>query len=176
MKASRFLAALAESLPPERLQHDRVTRSEQQIADSQGGIGRPYVVETLLARMLRKGEINTAQWFAGNRFAELFRNAGLDPLKAADMGQRLGGSGDLPHGADRARRQLNDCLDALGGLGSPIGSVAWFVLGCEISLQQWGVREGWGGKRLSHQTASITLIGALGVLARHFGLSRDESA
>lgn len=158
--------------PPERLQHGRVTRAERQVADAHGLIGRPWQAETTLARMLRQREIDAAQWYAGVLFGDLFRIAGMDPLRAADMGQRLGGSGDLPHGAEHARARVNAALDALGGLGSPIGSVAWFVLGCECSLHQWAVREGWGGRRLRHETATVTLCGALAVLANHFGTSR----
>lgn len=172
-RASRFLAALSATLPPERLQHDRVSRSERQIADAHGGIGRPYTVESTLGRMLRHGDINAAQWHAGTLFADLFQEAALDPLRAASLTHTpRGNHSDTPHGSDYARRRVNDALDALGGLASPIGSISWFVLGCELSLNQWAQREGWAGRPLRHETATITLIGALAVLASHFGTSR----
>jgi hypothetical protein len=57
----------------------------------------------------------------------------------------------------------------LGGIGSPTGSCAWFVLGCEHSLRQWAQREGWNGRPLNQHVATGILFGTLGVLVKHFG-------
>src|ERR1700731_4295210 len=45
----------------------------------------------------------------------------------------------------------------------------WHVIGCEWTMREWALREGWGGRPLSQETASGILIGALGVLQAHYG-------
>jgi len=158
---------------PERRQHDRVTRDSETLADIDGAIGLPFRVETLLGRLERHGDITARQRHAGEEFGRLFRIAHLDPLKAADMRADRGSPEGLPtsaHGSDRARRRVLAAIDALGGHGSPCGSAAWFILGCELSVNAWAVREGWGGKPLRPEVAKGTLIGTLGVLAKHFGI------
>jgi len=156
---------------PERLQHDRVTRDAETLADTLGGIGLPYRVESLLGRLERHGDITAGQRHAGEEFGRLFALAHLDPIRAADvLHNDRTGSAAANHGSERARRKVLAALDALGGQGSPCGTCAWFVLGCEFSVRAWAMREGWGGKPLSEPVAKGTLIGTLGVLAKHFGI------
>lgn len=174
MKPSGFLHAIAASFgpTPEREQHSRITRPDDTIADSEGAIGLPWRAETALERMERLGEIGARERQAGEEFHRLFHLANLDPLRASDTvrGERtLAGKGE-PHGSDRARRRVLAALDALGGPSSPCGSAAWFVLGLEFTLTAWARREGWGGRPLRPEVAKGTLLGSLGVLARHFGL------
>ena len=169
-RASRFLAALDASLPPERLTHGRVERSRETVADASGGIGRPYIAEGTLDRMLRRHDITAAQHLAGNTFANWFGLAALDPLRAGDCGQRIGAGGRTTGaGVEHARRRVNGALDALGGLGSPCGACCWYVLGLQLSLAEWARREGWGGKPIRREVAKGCLVGSLGVLVRHFG-------
>lgn len=173
MKPSGCLHALSASLAgptPERQQHDRVSREVETLADSDGNIGLPWRAESALERMERLGDIGPRERHAGEEFGRLFQLAQLDPLKAADVvrGERSAGPAG-PHGAERARRRVSAALDALGGPSSPCGSCAWFVLGLEFTLAAWARREGWGGRPLRHEVAKGTLLGALGVLARHFG-------
>jgi len=156
---------------PSRRQHDRVTRDEEQIADADGAIGQPWRVEGLLARLERHGDIGPRERMAGEEFGRLFHMAALDPLRAADMLHRIptsifGG----PQRSLGARDQINLALDALGGLHSACGTCAWFVLGLGLSMRDWALRQGWGGRPLRPEVAKGTLIGTLGVLARHFGL------
>jgi hypothetical protein len=153
--------------PPERAQHSRVSRSAETMVDADGGIGQPWIAEGTLLRLLRRGEIDAEQWHAGTRFAEAFDAAGLHPLRAAQLVRRIAG-GDLPNGAEHARRIVEGALDALGGIHTPLGSVSWFVLGLDLSLDEWRRREGWAGRALRHETATLALVGALGVLASHF--------
>jgi hypothetical protein len=156
--------------PPERLQHDRIERAAEQIVDAMGVAGAPWRVEGLLGRLERSGAIGARERMAGETFQKCFRLAGMDPLRAAGMAQRTHGSvPDAPLGI-WARERINMALDALGGLGSPCGTACWFVLGCEMSLREWALREGWGGKPIREEVAKGTLVGALGVLARHYGL------
>jgi len=39
-----------------------------------------------------------------------------------------------------------------------------------LSMREWAMREGWGGRPLREEVAKGTLVGALGVLAKHFGV------
>lgn len=168
-------AALAKSrvLEPtrERRRHGRIERVSVQIPDARGEIGQPFRAEGLLALLERRGDISATQRQAGDEFARLFRLASLDPLRAADMGRvPIAGMVGSPHSSEHARRRINDALQALGGHGSPCGSCAWFIVGCELSIKDWAIREGWGGRALDERVAKGTLIGALGVLEAHFGL------
>jgi len=154
---------------PERLTHDRITQATDTIADSDGNIGAPWLVESMLERMQRRGDITAGQRHAGEEFGRLFQLAALDPLRAADVlrGERTGSAAST-HGSERARRHVLLAIDALGGIGSPCGGCAWFVLGCEMSLRQWSLREGWAGKPIREQVAKGILVGTLGILAEHF--------
>ena len=172
-RASRFLAALDACLPPERYQHGRVERMAETIADATGGVGRPYVVEGTLDRMLRAGDISVREHLAGNTFASWFGLAGLDPLRAGDVGQRVDRGCSLSGaGVEHARRQVNAALDACGGLGSPCGSVCWYVLGLQTSLTEWSRRQGWGNRPVRRESAKLILVGTLGVLAVHYRIEK----
>jgi len=153
----------------ERRQHDRITRAVETVPDADGGIGLPWKVETLLGRLNRHGDIGDRERMAGEEFARLFQLAHLDPLRAADvLRDDRTGSAAATHGSERARRRVLGAIDALGGISSPCGGCAWFVLGCEMSLRQWSLREGWANKPIREQVAKGILVGALGMLAEHF--------
>lgn len=167
---SAFLATLADAFgpPAERGRHDRIARAVDTISDGAGFISQPYRAESMLERLERRGDISHRERRGGEEFARLFRRAHHDPLHAADM--LRGSPGQISaHGTEAARRSISASLDALGGLGSPCGSAAWFVLGHELSVRQWAMREGWKGRALRHETATGILRGTLGVLAAHFG-------
>ena len=168
MRASRFLAALDATLPPERLTHGRVERSRETVADASGGIGRPYLAEGLLGMLERRGAIGAAERRAGEEFGRLFALAALDPMRASGIDRRLGRSAYGPHPSEWARGQVNGCLDVLGGLHSAAGSIAWGVLGEQLSLRQWALRQGWSGRPVSPHVATGILIAATGVLRVHF--------
>src|SRR5213079_2182163 len=107
-------------------------------------IGLPWHVESMLARLERRGSITSAERRAGEEFGRLFQLAHLDALVAADLRRQGRSSSATPHGSERARRRIMDALDALGGQQSPCGTCAWFVLGCELSVHAWAMRESWG--------------------------------
>jgi len=167
MRARRPAHAL--DLPPERLKHGRVKRARETMADASGAIGRPYLVENTLDRLLRRGDISNAQHLAGNTFSSLFSLANLDPLRARDLGQRIdAGQRTNGSGVEGARRRVNSALDALGGLGSPCGSACWHILGVQLSIAEWARREGWAQRPIRHESATLVLVGGLSVLAAHF--------
>ena len=151
-----------------REQHEDIVRSKLQIRDSNDAIGAPWVVKGLLARLEASKAIGAPERLAGEHFRDEFARAGLDPLRALDMGKLPGGSHPGHCGNVRAQQRVWEALKALGGISSPMGSCAWFVLGCENSVREWAMREGWNGKPLNQQRAAGLLIGALGVLRAHF--------
>lgn len=157
----------------ERRKHDRVMREVGQIADSAGEIGNPFRAEGMLGRMERRGDIDGRMRQAGEKFQELFWKAHLDPLKAADMGRvaiaGMMGAG-LNHGTERARNQISEAMQVLGGMASPAGSCAWFVLGCDYSIAQFAARMNWRGEQIGPEVAKGILLGVLAVLAVFFGL------
>lgn len=168
-RASRFLAALDACLPVERFQHGRVTRAAETVQDTDGRIGFPFLAEGTLGLLQRKGEISEVQLQAGSEFSRWFYLAALDPLRAGDLAQRLEGKGTYSVAiTEHARRRINAALDALGGLGSPCGSVSWHCLGMQLTIAQWAKREGWSGRPVRHESAKLVLAGALSVLVAHY--------
>jgi hypothetical protein len=162
----------------ERRTHDTVRRSQRQVADSHGSIGRPYEVEGLLQKLERRGDISSEHRQAGELFARLFRRAHLDPLRASSW-LRQGGGPPTPNGAhhtDHAQQKIHDAVTACGGMHSPAGCAAWFVLGVEMSIRDWALREGWNGRALNESVAKGILLGALSVLALHFGVERPKKS
>lgn len=160
----KHLASLVDGPTPERAQHNRVTRDKQTVADAAGNIGLPYRVEDLLGRLERKGDIGHRERTAGDEFGRLFNLAHLDPLRAADMTQPQRPQSSGGHVSERAKHQVYVALNALGGQASISGCCAWFVLGVELSVNQWALRQG-----IRREVAKGTLLATLSVLAGHFG-------
>jgi hypothetical protein len=114
----------------------------------------------------------------GQVFRKLFRTAALDGLRAMPL-IRIPGGGDgltLTEQAHVARRKVAKAMAALGGSGSIAGSCVWHVVGCECSLREWALRQGWGGRPLAPNQSQGVLLAALGVLAGHFGLVKVDLA
>ena len=173
-KAKRKAGAPVEGIAPtdERFARGLVERPAQAIADEAGRPARPYRAVDTLGLMLRKGSISPAMHQAAADFRARFVTAALDPLRAPDLMR-------LPHGVRElspserqaeARKHVWRALQALGGIAAPAGSCLWHVVGCEWTLKDWALREGWGGRPLSQETAAGVLIGALGVLQKLYGL------
>lgn len=163
----------------ERRAHGPVERLEV-IIDAHDQRGRPWVGLDTLARMERAGSIGPEERNAGNTFARHFRQAHLDHLFAADPGRTPviltygPANGREREGSERARRLIYGAIDALGGINSPGGSCAWHVLGCEATLQRWGLMWRWSGRALRHTEAAGVLITALAILKRYYGLSHQS--
>jgi hypothetical protein len=75
-----------------------------------------------------------------------------------------------------ARRRVANAIDALGGHSSPAGSCVWFVVGLEFSVREWAQRQGWAGRTVHGPVGQGILVGALGTLAMHFGLTTRQRA
>ena len=156
----------------ERRRKGDVERLERSIADEEGRPARPFRSVDTLARMLRRGSINAAMHQAGEDFRVVFAAAQLDGLRAPDLARVPQTLRDLEPTARQAeaRKRVWQALKALGGIASPAGSCVWHVVGCEWTLRDWSLREGWGGRPLGEETAAGILVGALGVLQAHYGL------
>ena len=172
-RAKLLKELLDESGPTaERWRRGDVERAAQSIADEEGRPARPFrVVDTLLA-MQRRQSITPAMRQAGEDFRALFAAANLDPLRVPDLARIPQGVREVPLTLRQAeaRKKVWQALQALGGIASPAGSCVWHVIGCEWSVKEWALREGWGGRPLGQETAAGILIGALGVLQAHYGL------
>jgi hypothetical protein len=131
-----------------------------------------------LGRMLRSGTISQEMHDAARDFQAAFIVAQLDPLRAIPI-LRVPGTGREPELGPRqlhARRRVHAAMQALGGISSPAGSCVWHVVGLQRSVQEWAVRQGWGGRPVRHEQAEGILIGALGVLAMPGGRRESRSA
>lgn len=148
------------------------------VDDAQGRVGSPYRVVDILSMLLRNKEIQPWDAEAGEHFRIMFARAHLDPLKAADLSR--GGDGalrDLPERVMMARDEVYAALKALGGNGTPVGAAAWDVLGEGRTLKEFSERMGFApGRPLNPSVAKGLLIGALSVLAAHYGYDPELRA
>jgi hypothetical protein len=148
-------------------------------ADPENGtpVAHRRAVDTL-GMMLTNGTITEQMHDAGARFRALFRSAALDGMSKSVLLRLPGTMGDTlsDHHMD-ARRKIGAALDALGGHDSAAGSCAWHVVGLEMSVREWAMRKGWGGRPVAPPQAQGMLVATLSVLAGHFGLvSRTRAA
>jgi hypothetical protein len=131
--------------------------------------GRALRTVDTLGKMLRAVTIDQAMHDAAKDFQAAFIIAQLDQLRALPI-VRVPGTGHEPDLSERqlyARRRLHEVLQALGGIGSPAGSCVWHVIGCQRSVREWAIRQGWGGRPVDQKEAKGVLVVALGVLATH---------
>lgn len=165
----------ADEIAPtrERIGHGDIERYDHAIADDAGRPVQPFRSVDTLMMMERRRTITPVMRQAGEKFRELFHRASLDALRAADVGRVPSGrylADAMSVSQEQARRKVWAALQPLGGIASPAGSCVWFVVGCEQTVREWAIREGWGGRTVSQKTAAGILIGALGSLVGHFGL------
>jgi hypothetical protein len=157
---------------PERMAQGAVERLPHAIADDDGRPARPYRALDTLGTMLRKGSITAEMHQAGEDFHALFMTAQLDPMRVPDLTRLPQGIHELPMtlAQAEARKQVWLALKSLGGMSAPAGSCVWHVVGCEWTLKDWALRQGWNRRSISQEIASGILVGSLGVLQAYFGL------
>ena len=130
-----------------------------------------------LGMMLTNGTITPQMHEAGAIFRALFRSAALDGIATSQMIRLAGATNDdMPNRQIDARRRIANAIDALGGHDSPSGSCVWFVVGLEFSVREWAMRQGWAGRVVHGPVGQGILVGALGMLAMHFGLTPRQRA
>jgi hypothetical protein len=156
-----------------RLQHGDIS---EPVRDADPETGTPVqhrrVVDTL-GQMLANGTITPDMHEAGCIFRTTFRLAALDGISTSQL-IRLAGSTTGRTGTEsqvNARHRLAEAIDALGGHGSAAASCAWHVLGLEMSVREWAMRQGWGGRSVAPPQAQGILVATLAVLAGHFRLA-----
>ncbi len=173
MKRGRRAPAHAGDIAPtrERWQKGDVERASATIADEAGRPARPYRRVDLLGWLARKGSITPEMRQAGEDFHALFQHAALDPLRAPDLARTPHGASQLSRteSQEASREKLSRALGAVGGLASPAGSCLWHVVGCEHSIKEWALRQGWNGRPVGQEQASGVLVAALGTLAAWWG-------
>jgi len=140
--------------PPERRQHDPVALVEER--DPDGWPVRHCRTVDTIGRLVRSGLVRSEWAVAADRFRRDYRLAAFDPLSANDLGRARGGGG---HGVimDRvedARQRLADAIAGMGGLSAPAGSIVWHVIGAELTLKDWSMRQVWGGRPLRQEVAT----------------------
>ena len=162
-----------ESMGPSkwRLQHGGFGEAVR-TADPENGtpVAHRRAVDTL-GMMLANGTITQQMHDAGGYFRALFRSAALDGMSKSVLLRMPGTMADTlsDHHMD-ARRRIGAALDALGGHDSAAGSCAWHVMGLVMSVREWAIRQGWGGRTVAPPQAQGMLVATLSVLAGHFGL------
>jgi hypothetical protein len=158
---------------PERMAQGPVEMPARQIADARGEIGAPFCGVDWLALMARRGVVTETMRAAGERFSDDFRLALLDPVRAIRLDRaRVQAGSAVPEPSDGvlgARRRVAGARRALGGAGSPCERAAWHVLGFGHTIAEWCRAD---GGRMRADTAKGILVGALGVLAVHYGFER----
>ena len=130
-----------------------------------------YRVIDSLARLFHAGVITSEQYNAARAFEAAFAAAGLDPLRARPLDTVAGSGCHCPQPTEfqaLARRRVSIAMDALGGHYSPAASCIWCVVGNQMSLRQWALRQRWGGRQVRPDQAQGVLVAALGVLVAHF--------
>ena len=160
-----------------RLQHGGFSDPFRE-ADPETGnpVQHRRAVDTL-GLMLANGTITPEMHEAGVMFRVTFRLAALDGMRTTQLIRLAGATNDdMPNRQIDARHRIANAIDALGGHDSPAGFCIWFVVGLEFSLREWAQRQGWAGRTVHGPVAQGILIGALGTLAMHFGLTPRQRA
>jgi hypothetical protein len=162
---------------PWRLQHGVF---DEGIRGTDPDTGTPILhrraVDTL-GTMLANGTITREMHDAGVIFRSAFQRALLDGTRVMSLLHIPAGvAGSLGDGAVAARERVAHAIAALGGFGSPAGSIAWHVIGLEHSIRDWALRQGWSGRPMHPAQAQGTLMAALGTLAAFYGLTRPQRA
>ena len=160
-----------------RLQHGDFSGPIRE-ADPETGspVQHRRAVDTL-GQMLINGTITAQMHEAGCIFRTLFRSAAIDSMSTSQLIRMpVGTAGEISNRQADARRRVAEATDALGGYDSPAGSCVWFVVGLEMSVREWAMRQGWSGRPVHGPVAQGILVAALGTLARHLGLMPRRQA
>ena len=164
--------------PVERWARGEVERRQEQIVDDKGSPGDPFYVLNTLSAMRRRESITKEMNQAGEQFHAEFVVGQLHAIRAADMSRVPveGGRPSIEPGRIlRAREGIWRAIVVLGGLTSPCGSIAWGVLGEEMTLANWAANQGWVNRPVKRETAAGLLIGTLGVLVVHYGIAEASA-
>lgn len=148
------------------------------LPDAAGGIGNPHRTYDTLATLRRNGSIAGAEYDAGRAFEEDFALARLEPLHASNPARiPASGPAELSDAMVAGRLRIGGAMRALGGTATPAGSAVWGILGAGLTVKEWAAacQFGQGGRSLDEKVAKGVFMGALGMLAVHYGTLRRRS-
>lgn len=143
----------------------------EQIPDERGAIGVPMGRATdTLAALRRNRTIDPQQLSVGRHFEAVFRQAGLDGMKAADW-RRIPIQGNTSPAVTaamvEARNELHSYIEELGGLTSIRALVCWHVLGLGETMKEFASQSPARHKRrLRPAVVTGLLIASLDTLKR----------
>lgn len=156
---------VARRLPPEAPTPERLAHDPHDVGPSPLGAKRVWRAIDTIDFMARRGSLGPAQVSAARRFQEDFRQAGLDPLRAQNLERMDRGIGSDERRLD-ARRRIGRAMDKLGGHGSLLAQVCWYVLGAGFALADVATRLEWSGGSVDRKALAGVLIAALDLLTR----------
>jgi hypothetical protein len=176
-KAGVKIAVMSDDGPtPERVLHSQeidpktgevyggVTTEKTMV---EGEVRHPKKVVGSIQRMHDKGLIDHEAKRAAESFRNDFEMAALDPLRAANIERVSGGKA-----VEKSSKQANAsdrvaaAMKALGGWNSAPAQAAWWVLGADLSINEFRRRMSWGsGGQIRHETATSLVAEAAKILA-----------
>lgn len=160
-----------------RLQHGPVSEATRGLDPETGRPATQRRMVDSLGQMLANGSITPMMHEAGCMFRTQFRAAMLDSIRVSALVRVSGGSDVGPtERQSAARRSVAEAMAVFGGNDTACGSCLWHVVGMECSVREWAGRQGWGGRSINHVQGQGILVGALNVLAVHYGLVARSSA
>lgn len=155
-----------------------VERFGPSLPDAAGGIGHPQRTYDTLATLRRNDSITVAAYDAGRAFEEDFALARLEPLHASNPARiPASGRAELSDAMVAGRRRVGGAMRALGGTATPAGSAVWGILGEGLTVKEWATKCQFGqnGRSLDEKVAKGVFMGALGMLAAHYGTLRRRA-
>ncbi len=167
------VAVLGDDGPtPQRAQHDKIDTGWRAGIET----GRSRRVVDSLTLMHRAGTISDDMLVAGLRFRADFDRAHLEGHRTSNLVRTSGSAPkqDLPISVIEARDRVAAAIDRLGGHGSPLAEVCWWVVGAGVSIREFSVRQRWSGRALHVQQAAGLIQGALSIL-RHLTGNRLQN-
>jgi hypothetical protein len=123
---------------------------------------------TYLERLEKAGTISSGMLSAGEKFGFHFQRAGLERYATVNLFRVMGGIGEsAQENALFHKREVRKAVEVLGG--GLAASLVWDVCGLENAISHWTAAKKITGVRMSDDHAKGMLIGALEILARHYG-------
>lgn len=127
----------------------------------------------LLGKLTENGTIDPVMRDAGEQFHMQFRGAALAGIGTSKLVWVAPSTGDsMTDHIVSSRRRVIRAIDVLGGIDSIGGTCAWHVIGEEMSIREWAMRQGWRGRPVHHVHAQGVLVTVLGVLVGHYRLMK----
>jgi hypothetical protein len=162
--------------PPQRGQHDEIIRSDRQVPDSRGAVGLPWRSVGLLLSLHHKAKITDDELEAAYRFPADFDRAHFDALRVPDIArvrvQLSCFKKEAKTSVYDAGERVMAAVNALGGIASPAGSIAWHVIGADETPRLWCTSR-YTSRRVAENAAQGVLLAALGTLVSYYQRGKE---